>query len=112
MSDFDFATLQQYLPPESLRWEGFGTPVTLNLSAIAGDAELTPESLVLEVYGRLLDALAAIQASLNESRETPINVVQKSVAAQGGNPVFQWAFRLEIDGSSALNNVVNPLEQA
>lgn len=111
MSTLDIATLQQNLPDESIVWGGFGTPVMANLSAISGDAELTPESLLLETYGRLLDALVAVQSSINESRENPINVIQKTVLAQQGNPVYQWTVRIEVEASTSLNNPVNPLAE-
>jgi hypothetical protein len=112
MSNLDFATLQRKLPDESIVWGGFGTPINANLSAISGDEELTPESLVLETYGRLLDALLAVQNDINASRESPINLIQKTVLAQQGNPVFQWTVRIEVAASSSLDNPINPLAEA
>ena len=115
MTDLDFASLQQFLPDESLRWEGYGTPVFININRLVDDIGLTPEALVLESFGRLLDALAAVQSSINASRSSanpplsPINVIEKSISSHNGNPVYQWAFQIEIEASASLNNPINPV---
>jgi len=115
MTDFNFATLQEVLPDESIRWDGFGTPVFINLNRLVDDSNLTPESLILESFGRLLDALVAIQNNINASRVmanpplSPINLIEKSISSHNGNPVYQWAFQIEIEASASLNNPINPL---
>jgi hypothetical protein len=114
--NFDFASLQQLLPNESISWAGFGTPVFININRLVDDANLTPEALVLEAFGRLLDALAAMQSDINAARssanppQSPINVIEKSISSHNGNPVYQWAFQVEIEASASLNNPINPLE--
>jgi hypothetical protein len=116
MTDLNFASLQQFLPDESIRWDGFGAPVYINLNQLVDDSNLTPESLILESFGRLLDALVAVQNSVNAARSTaspplsPINLVEKSISSHNGNPVYQWAFQVEIEASASLNNPINPLE--
>ena len=111
MTTLNFADLQQVLPDESITWAGFGAPVLLNLSNATDNTELTPESLVLEAYGRLLDALLALETAINVERETPINVIEKTITAHNGNPVYQWVLKIEVEASTSLNNPIDPLAE-
>jgi hypothetical protein len=112
-----FAALTESMPPEALRWEGFSTPLFLNLNAITGD-ELTPESSPLEALGRLLDALHQLQNQINQTRATqfpplpPIQLVTKMIDGNAnGNPVFSWTLSIEVDAAQSLNAPVNPLQE-
>lgn len=114
MTTLDFASLQQVLPDSSMSWAGFGAPLNLNLTAVTQNNELTPESLLLEAFGRLLDALVELQSTINQERsiasppQSPINVIEKSISSHNGNPVFQWAVQIEVAASSSLNDPINP----
>jgi hypothetical protein len=111
----NFAQLGEKLPVESVRWAGFGSPLTLNANSITEDS-VTPETGVLETLAKLLEAAYQAQEAMNMQRELAgqerLTIVRRTVITDNDTPIFNYTLEVEIDIQAALNNLVDPSAEA
>lgn len=112
----NFAALGNQLPDNSVVWNGFGNPTTINLNNLTGDT-ITPESPVLEAMAKLMQGLYQLQQETNAVRATQkkpaIDIVERKVeVSANGNPLYIYSLNVEINAVAALNNVVPVDEEA
>lgn len=101
------------LPTPLVNWRGFGNPTMIDLNALTGD-EVTPESSVFEPVVKLVDAVFQLQQEKNAERiaedKEPIEFIDRTLETEGGKLHYVYTIKVEINAQTALNSIVNPIE--
>lgn len=104
------------LPELTITWRGFGQPTLIDLNRLTGD-EVTPESPCLEPVVKLLEGLFQLQQTMNAERmeqdKPALHVIARTVeVSANNNPMYVYTLNVEINAQAALNNLVDPTEEA
>ena len=109
---FTIGNLEDILPPNSIDFAG-GIP-RLNLNELTGDV-LDLDSSVVEIMGRLLQALYEQTQSLNAQRASqnpplePIDFVGKTIRTSArGNPVHEFKISIEVAALVSFDGAIDP----
>lgn len=114
MTTLSFTALAEKLPPGSIEFVG-NNQVKLNLSlATDSGSALTLDSSCVKGSVRLMQALSALTAQVNESRNNanlpPIQFASQELTGTPEAPEYKFTVRVKVDTALFIDNLDDPTE--
>lgn len=108
-----FNALGEKLPAGSVEFVG-NNQLKINMTLVAGDSALTPESSCVEAVSKLMRGLSALTAQVNTDRadanppQSSIKFATEALTGSPSQPKYVFTVEVAVDTTQFPDNLVDP----